>query len=114
MSAEAHKAAGNKLFSQQLYEDAVKEYSTAIVHIPLTWAGLHEFPQCQNPTVATYYTNRALCHLKLKRFDDVVADCNRAVDIDERAVKGYYLKGQALTEKKRYAEALTDLKKGAQ
>ncbi|RUS32134.1 hypothetical protein BC938DRAFT_476216 [Jimgerdemannia flammicorona] len=31
MSAEAHKAAGNKLFSQQLYEDAVKEYSTAIV-----------------------------------------------------------------------------------
>lgn len=30
-SAERHKEAGNKLYKQQLYEEAAGEYSTAIV-----------------------------------------------------------------------------------
>jgi len=64
--------------------------------------------------VATYYTNRAICLLKLGNYNGAVADCTKSIEIDERSVKGYYFRGQALTEQKLFDEALADLKKAYQ
>ncbi|KXS19007.1 U-box-domain-containing protein [Gonapodya prolifera JEL478] len=82
-SAESHKAAGNAAFARGEFETAIAEYTTAII---------------QNPTVSTYYTNRALCYKRLEQWDKVVIDCRKALELDEHAVKGHYFLGQALSE----------------
>ncbi|KAI9364058.1 hypothetical protein BD770DRAFT_439738 [Pilaira anomala] len=87
--ADKHKAAGNKLFSEKRYEDAIKEYTSAII---------------KDSTVPVYYTNRALCYSKLEKYDQVISDCRRAIELDPSTVKAYYLIGQALIEKKQHTE----------
>ncbi|KAF1802439.1 Stub1 protein [Mucor lusitanicus] len=95
--AETHKANGNKLFAERRYEDAIKEYTSAII---------------KDFSVGVYYTNRALCYSKLEQYDNVITDCRKAIEIDPTLVKAYYLIGQALTEKKQHTEALKKLKTG--
>lgn len=93
--AESHKAKGNTYFSKKEYESAVKEYSAAIT---------------QNPRNVIYYTNRALCYLKLKKYDNVISDCKIAISIEPNSVKGHYMLGQALTEKADFDSAISHLR----
>ncbi|ORX53183.1 the chip U-Box E3 ubiquitin ligase [Hesseltinella vesiculosa] len=93
--AERHKAQGNRLFSEHRYEDAIKEYSTAII---------------KDSTERIYYTNRALCYSKLEKYDHVINDSRKAIELDKSTVKAYYLLGQALIEKRQHTEALAKLK----
>ncbi|ORZ08354.1 hypothetical protein BCR42DRAFT_424956 [Absidia repens] len=95
VEAENHKSLGNKLFAEHRYEDAIKEYSTAII---------------KDSTERIYYTNRALCYSKLEKYDQAINDTRKAIDLDNTTVKAYYLLGQALIEKKQYTEALAKLK----
>lgn len=97
VEAERHKATGNKLFSEKRYEDAIKEYTSAII---------------KDSTVCVYYTNRALCYSKIEKYDQVITDCRKAIELDPSSVKAYYLIGQALIEKKQHTEALNKLKTG--
>lgn len=60
----------------------------------------------------TYFTNRALCHLKLKRWDSSCQDCRRALDMDSTLVKGHFFLGQALLEMENYDEAIKHLQRG--
>ncbi|GAA5816321.1 hypothetical protein MFLAVUS_009847 [Mucor flavus] len=78
IEADKHKATGNKLFAEKRYEDAIKEYTSAI----------------------------------LEKYDQVISDCRKAIDLDPSSVKAYYLIGQALIEKKQHTEALNKLKTG--
>ncbi|KAI8062152.1 hypothetical protein BC940DRAFT_309261 [Gongronella butleri] len=93
--AERHKALGNKLFAEHRYDDAIKEYSTAII---------------KDSTERIYYTNRALCYSKLEKYEQVVSDSRKAIDLDNTTVKAFYLLGQALIELKQHTEALSKLK----
>lgn len=68
--------------------------------------------QIKNPSVATYFTNRALCHLKMKRWEATCQDCRRALDIDNNQVKGHFFLGQALVELDCYDEAIKHLHRG--
>ncbi|KAJ3047293.1 STIP1 y and U box-containing protein 1 [Rhizophlyctis rosea] len=95
--AESHKLQGNIYFGQQLYDEAIREYSTAII---------------KNPNNPVYYTNRAICFLRTHQFDKVIADCERATELNVEWVKGYYLMGQALAEiDSRVERAITTLRK---
>ncbi|KAJ1537660.1 hypothetical protein HK405_014445, partial [Cladochytrium tenue] len=96
--AETHKQQGNNHFLAGRYEDAVREYSVAII---------------KNPTNPVYYTNRALTFLRLRQFERCISDCEKAIEIDARNVKGHYLLGQALVElgPSRLNEAIAALKK---
>lgn len=60
----------------------------------------------------TYFTNRALCHLKLKRWDASCQDCRRALDLDSGLVKGHFFLGQALLELEAYDDAVKHLQRG--
>lgn len=60
----------------------------------------------------TYFTNRALCHLKMKRWDSSCQDCRRALDMDSSLVKGHFFLGQALLELDNYDEAIKHLQRG--
>lgn len=60
----------------------------------------------------TYFTNRALCHLKMKRWDSSCQDCRRALDMDSTLVKAHFFLGQALLELDNYDEAIKHLQRG--
>lgn len=90
------KDQGNRLFSARKFEDAIGCYTKAII---------------KNPTKATYFTNRALCHLKLKRWEQSCQDCRRALDMDQNLIKGHFFLGQSLLELECYDEAIKHLQR---
>lgn len=70
------------------------------------------FLKIHNPGIATYYTNRALCYLKLKQWDLAGQDCRRALETNPNLIKGHFFLGQALLELQLYDEAIASLMKG--
>ncbi|XP_011205807.1 E3 ubiquitin-protein ligase CHIP isoform X2 [Bactrocera dorsalis] len=82
------KEQGNQLFVLRKYDDAMK-----------------------NPNNATYFTNRALCYLKLKRWELSCHDCRRALDLDSNFLKAHFFLGQCLIEMELYDEAIKHLQR---
>lgn len=70
------------------------------------------FSQSINPHIATYYTNRALCYIKLGQWDLAVEDCQKAIQIDPASIKAHFFMGQALSELENYDDAIAALKRG--
>lgn len=68
--------------------------------------------QLRNPNVATFFTNRALCYLKLGQWDLSCQDCRRALDMDPLLIKGHFFIGQALIELGHYDDAMKHLQRG--
>lgn len=68
--------------------------------------------QNRNPLVAVYYTNRALCHVKLQQHDKALADCKHALELDSQSVKAHFFLGQCHLELENFDEAIGNLQKG--
>lgn len=68
--------------------------------------------QNRNPLVAVYYTNRALCYLKMQQHDKALADCKRALELDGQSVKAHFFLGQCQMELESYDEAIANLQRG--
>jgi STIP1 family protein 1 len=96
MNANDLKVQGNTYFQARRFTDAVSCYTKAIIH---------------DPSIPTYYTNRALCYLKLRMWENASQDCQRALEADPNLVKGHFFNGQALYELELYDEAVASLKK---
>lgn len=102
-NAESYKLEGNEAFKQQKYEKAVVLYSRAITR--------------SNGKYPTYFTNRALCKLKMgpEHTESVVDDCVKALDLqvqhDAISMKAYYYMGQAQLLMLRPNEAYSSLAK---
>jgi len=90
------KNKGNKLYASRKFDEAIKCYSEAI---------------SKKPSVAVYYTNRALCNLKLKRWELVCQDCRTALELDSSLVKAHFFLGQALLETENYDESIKHLQR---
>ncbi|XP_018792783.1 PREDICTED: E3 ubiquitin-protein ligase CHIP isoform X1 [Bactrocera latifrons] len=90
------KEQGNQLFVLRKYDDAASCYTKAIM---------------KNPNNATYFTNRALCYLKLKRWELSCHDCRRALDLDSNFLKAHFFLGQCLIEMELYDEAIKHLQR---
>ncbi|KAK9322853.1 hypothetical protein V1517DRAFT_259409 [Lipomyces orientalis] len=93
--AELHKEAGNALFSHEDYEGAIREYTKAIIQ------------DASNPA---YFTNRALCRLRLHLYEEALADCQKALELTSDSMKAHFYKGQALLALDRPNEALRSCK----
>lgn len=98
LNAQQLKEMGNTLFSSRKFNDAVICYSKAII---------------KNPNVPHYFTNRALCYIKLQKWELACADCRRALDpsMDPGNVKGHFFLGQALFELNCYDESIKHLQR---
>lgn len=68
--------------------------------------------QIKNPVVPIYFTNRALCFLKLKQWDKACTDCRRALEMDFSFIKGCFFLGIALIELGSYDESIKQLQRG--
>lgn len=95
-SANEFKNAGNKLCCLHRYEEAILYYNKAIT---------------RDPEVASYYSNRALCHLKLQQWSSTIQDCRRAIELDPNILKGHFFLGQGLAETGNFDESLKHLYK---
>ncbi|TMW44742.1 hypothetical protein DOY81_010182, partial [Sarcophaga bullata] len=87
------KDRGNKHVKLGEYELAIEEYTQAMQLYP------------DDPI---YYSNRALCYLKLERYDECIEDCDRAIEIDSLAVKAYYRRMMANESLGNNMDALKD------
>jgi len=93
MSANELKEQGNRLFTARNYDDAIGCYTKAIV---------------KNPSTSTYYTNRALCYLKLKKWPQAIQDCQHALDLDSKSVKGHFFLAHGYLEHNLFDEAIAN------
>ena len=48
----------------------------------------------------------------MQNWTKVVADCQRAIELDSKTVKGYFFIGQAHLELKNYDDSITNFKRG--
>ncbi|XP_071488397.1 E3 ubiquitin-protein ligase CHIP-like [Diadema antillarum] len=96
MSATELKEQGNRFFGSRKYEEAISCYSKAIM---------------KNPSDPKFYTNRALCHLKLRRWDDGADDCRHALELDPTSIKAHFFLGHTQVEEDRYDEAINSFRR---
>ncbi|XP_021581053.1 E3 ubiquitin-protein ligase CHIP isoform X2 [Ictidomys tridecemlineatus] len=85
-SAQELKEQGNRLFVGRKYPEAAACYGRAIT---------------RNPLVAVYYTNRALCYLKMQQPEQALADCRRALELDGQSVKAHFFLAYSLAKEQR-------------
>ncbi|XP_065844071.1 sperm-associated antigen 1-like isoform X2 [Oscarella lobularis] len=91
---ESMKIKGNQFVRESRFDEALACYSECI--------------RLDSSQLAPY-TNRALCHLKLKKFALAVEDCDSALRLDEKNVKALFRRAQANSNLTEYRSALMDL-----
>lgn len=96
LTASDFKNAGNKLCAVFRYDEAITYYDKAI---------------SKNPEVPIYFSNRALCYLKLKQWPEAIHDCHRALELDPNIIKAHFYLGQALAELYSYDDSLKHLQR---
>ncbi|XP_026193015.1 E3 ubiquitin-protein ligase CHIP [Cyclospora cayetanensis] len=82
-AANRLKDLGNESFRRCMYGLATEYYSKAIAI---------------DATVASYFTNRALCHKRQNRYPEALQDADAALALDKTNIKGLYIKGDALVQ----------------
>ena len=83
-------------------------FITVVSIVVVLWLAV----QLSDPNVPVFYTNRSLCHLKLKQWQLALQDCRQALEVDSSLVKAHFFAGQALLELKMYDEAIMSLMQG--
>jgi STIP1 family protein 1 len=63
---------------------------------------------------ATYYINRALCHLHTKQWQRAIDDGRRALELDVKSVKAHFILGRALLALGLHDEAIKALTRASQ
>ncbi|RZF44825.1 hypothetical protein LSTR_LSTR000777 [Laodelphax striatellus] len=92
--AEEEKEKGNACVKQSKWNEAITHYSNAIE---------------RHSGDCTFFANRALCYLKVSRFQDAESDCTRSLAVDSSYVKAYLRRAAARIELKKFDEAKSDL-----
>ncbi|KAF7315205.1 Thioredoxin h [Mycena indigotica] len=92
-AAEAEKSAGNDLYREGKYAEAIEKYGAAIAIAP---------------TSAALYSNRSIAYLKLEppNHDLALADAQKATEVEPKWGKGYVRLGEALQSLEKNEEAV--------
>lgn len=93
--AEEIKNEANVLFKEKRFPAAIEKYTEAIEI---------------NPKVASYYTNRAFCHLKMESYGYAIADADSALQVDPAFIKANYRRASANMALGKFKEALKDFR----
>lgn len=88
------KQEGNDLVKKGCFQDAVEKYTQCLAI---------QQNEC------AIYTNRAICFLKLNRFEEAKQDCDSALELEPSNKKAFYRRALAHKGLKDYLSASTDL-----
>ncbi|KAI8059538.1 Metallo-dependent phosphatase-like protein [Gongronella butleri] len=94
IKAEQAKNEANVLFKEKKFKEAIEKYTEALDLYP----------------VATYYTNRAFCHIKLEAYGYAITDSESALALDPTLTKANYRRASANMALGKFKEALKDFK----
>jgi STIP1 family protein 1 len=93
--AEQAKEYGNACLAKGKIDAAIAAYSEAI---------------CLSP-MAAFYTNRAMAYKRKDDWKACIADCERALELDDRSIKAHYMLGNALAELGAHSRATEHLRR---
>eukprot|EP00397_Hematodinium_sp_SG-2012_P023536 GEMP01024458.1.p1 GENE.GEMP01024458.1~~GEMP01024458.1.p1 ORF type:complete len:355 (+),score=82.03 GEMP01024458.1:374-1438(+) len=96
-----HKDEGNQAFKNGDYEEAMDQYTDAMV-----WC-----PDEEKHHFATLYSNRAACFQHMEDWEAVARDASKAIELKEDFLKAYHRRCKAHEQMNKWQDALTDLNK---
>jgi DnaJ family protein C protein 7 len=91
------KNKGNESFKRGAYQDAINEYTN----------GINQDPS-NRKAGSVLYANRALGYVKLKKFKEALADCNKAIELNSNYAKAYLRRGDIKMELQDFEGATRD------
>ncbi|KAI8377693.1 uncharacterized protein BYT42DRAFT_571242 [Radiomyces spectabilis] len=97
---EAQKETGNTAFKSGQLQEAYDAYTAAL-----------DIDETNDVMNAKLYSNRAAVLQKLKKFDEALTDCNKALDLDPDFTKVYSRRAACYMETEQYEEAVRDYTK---
>ncbi|KAI9301435.1 hypothetical protein BJ944DRAFT_243274 [Cunninghamella echinulata] len=97
---DAKKEAGNNAFKSNQLQEAFDAYTSAL-----------EIDPENNAMNAILYSNRAAVLQKLKKFEDALKDCDKALELDPDFTKVYSRRAACYMETEKYEEATRDYKR---
>ncbi|CAJ1891472.1 unnamed protein product [Cylindrotheca closterium] len=103
------KKQANAKFNKGEIESARQLYSDAIGCIPPGGKYSHEV----KTSLSMLYSNRAVTFFRDKMYSESLSDCEKAIDFDPTAEKGYIRKARALIGLERMQEAFDSLQDGS-
>ncbi|XP_030456444.2 uncharacterized protein LOC115677418 [Syzygium oleosum] len=101
--ANEAKLEGNKLFANSQYEEALLKYELALKVAPDIPASVEIRSICHG--------NRAICLLKMGKYEDTIKECNKALELNPTYMKALVRRSEAHEKLENYEEALADNKK---
>merc|ERR1712013_201799 len=109
--ASALKAAGNALFKDQNFANAIRRYTSAIKFSEKDSGFSDEEKKNMKAVTVSCHLNSAQCHLKLKRAAKAKAACDKVLALDSDSIKGLFRRGTALLDMGEYSAAQAVLKR---
>ncbi|KAK9235490.1 hypothetical protein V1525DRAFT_409872 [Lipomyces kononenkoae] len=100
---EKKKNLGNDAFKRGDLQTALELYSEAL-----------SIDKCNKGTNSKLYSNRATVNMRLNRFEDAIADCNSALELDPDFVKVRRTKARALGQLEKWDEAVQEFQKAVE
>lgn len=100
--AQGYKAAGNQLFGEQKYTEALEEYTKALRTCPV---------ENFNKERAVFYSNRSICYFKLKEDLKCVVECTRSLELNPDFVKPLLRRAECNQTLDKLDEVLADYKR---
>lgn len=100
---ERMKEEGNKEYKAGRHQAAVDKYTEAL-----------EVDPANRGTNSKILQNRALCNIKLKQYNQAIADCEQALKLDPTYVKARKTKANALGQSGNWEDAVKEFKELAE
>ncbi|XP_057967577.1 uncharacterized protein LOC131157429 isoform X2 [Malania oleifera] len=97
------KLEGNKLFGNGKYEEALLEYELALRVAPEGPLSVEIRSIC--------HANRAICFLKLGKYEDTIKECTKALELNTTYMKALLRRGEAHEKLEQFEDAIADMKK---
>ncbi|KAI0202244.1 hypothetical protein F4808DRAFT_84083 [Astrocystis sublimbata] len=94
------KEEGNAHYKSGRWQEAIDKYTSAL-----------DVDPANRGTNSKLLQNRALCRMKLKNYDDAIADCERAVSLDPSYLKARKTKANVYGQAERWEDAVREWKK---
>ncbi|OII71867.1 phosphoprotein phosphatase related protein [Cryptosporidium ubiquitum] len=99
--SEQYKIKGNESFKSGKYNEAIEYYTLAIKTSQAS-------NEAQDKNLHIYYSNRALCHIRLENFGSAIEDAGESIKCYPSFSKAYYRRGIAYFNLLKYSLARKD------